>query len=229
MTGLATLASREVHFTVLGKTAHAHAQPHKGRNALSALISGWNQVNALRQQFTSDMRVNGIITRGGDTVGAVPAEAAASFLVSTLASETQAELERKVVKAFTASAEDHGCTVDVRPGLLYKEMKLNARLIELIEEKYQALGLEVGRPSFGGGTGATDMGNVSQVTPADSVWLYMDDAMPHTPEYAAASGGKPGHTAMINGAKTGALIMLELLRSPERLRAIREAFAGTSR
>jgi amidohydrolase len=225
MTGLATLASREVDITVRGVTAHAHAQPHRGRNALSALIAGFTQVNALRQQFTADMRVNGIITNGGASIGAIPAEACASFMISTAATESQAELQEKILRAFTACAETHGCTIDLQPGLLYREMKVNRPLVALIEEKFGALGLEVRKPSFGGGTGATDMGNVSQVAPADSVWLDLgSEVMPHTEEYAEACRTEPGHTAMLNGAKTGALIMLELMRSPERLREIRAAF-----
>ncbi|MBN2552731.1 MAG: M20 family metallopeptidase [Spirochaetales bacterium] len=226
MTGLETLASREVGITIRGLAAHAHAQPHKGRNALSALISGFNQLNSLRQQFTADMRVNGIITNGGETVGAIPAEASASFMISTAATESQAQLQEMILGVFTACAEVHGCSIDTNPGLLYREMKVNRPLVTLIEEKFRALGLEVGKPSFGGGTGATDMGNVSQVTPSDSVWLDLgSEVMPHTVEYAEASRTEPGHRALLNGAKTGALIMLELLRSPDRLKEIREAFS----
>ena len=225
MTGLATLASREVEIAIRGVSAHAHAQPHRGRNALSALIAGFTQVNALRQQFTADMRVNGIITNGGASVGAIPAEACASFMISTASSESQAELQERILRAFTACSESHGCLIEAKPGLLYREMKVNGPLVALVEEKFSALGLEVGKPSFGGGTGATDMGNVSQVAPADSVWLDLgSEFMPHTEEYAEACRTEPGHRAMLNAAKAGALIMLELLRSPERLREIRDTF-----
>ena len=225
MTGLSTLASRTLEITVHGVSAHSHAQPHAGKNALSALISGFNQVDALRQQFTSDVRVNGIITKGGSSVGAIPVEAGAEFLISTDHSKTQAPLEEKIRQLFVDSAKAHGCRIDVRPGLLYREMKLNGPLIALIEETFEAIDLEVGKPSFGGGTGATDMGNVSQVVPADSVWLSLgSEIMPHTETFAEACKSEPGHRALVNAAKVGAIIGLVLLGDTDRVAAITSAF-----
>ena len=225
MTGLSTLVSRTLKITIKGHSAHAHAQPHKGKNALSALIGGFNHTNALRQQFASGARVNGIITEGGSSVGAIPDFARAELLVSAREMVTQAGLEKQIKGAFSYSADVYGCSMTSEPGHLYREMKLNRPLISLIEEKIQELGLELGTPAIGGGTGATDMGNVSHVVPADTIWLSLGrEIMPHTEEYRVACSSKEGHTALLNGAKVGALVMLELFLRPSRLTEIKEAF-----
>lgn len=225
MTGLPTLASRTLDISINGRSAHAHAEPQAGRNALSALISGFNQINYLRQQFPADARINWIIVKGGDSVGSIPDLSTAKIRVSAASSDTQAKIEKKAKYAFSSSAKINDCTLNIKSGLLYEEMKLNKPLIKLIEEKFRELELEVGYPSFGAGTGASDMGNVSQVIPADSVWLSLGkEIMPHTKEYAEACKSQEGHTALINAARVGALIMLELLLSPQRVNEIKSAF-----
>jgi len=55
-----------------GKTAHAAGAPHEGINALDAAIQTFNNWNALRQQLKEDVRIHGIITKGGASPNIIP-------------------------------------------------------------------------------------------------------------------------------------------------------------
>ena len=59
-----------------GKAAHAGAHPHKGINALNAAAAAINVANSLRETFREKdyFRFHSIITKGGDSVNAVPDE-----------------------------------------------------------------------------------------------------------------------------------------------------------
>lgn len=225
MTGLASLAVQGLGMRFWGRAAHANARPQDGRNALKACILTFNLVDAMRQQFSSDVRVNGIITDGGQSAGIIPERAAARFNVGCLDYGQQRALFTQVQGCATAASQSSGCEVAFEPGILYREMNLNPSLIALIETKMREVGLEVTPPGFQGGTGGTDVGNVSQITPADSVWIAMGEhLMPHTPEYREACMSEPGHEAIVNGARVGALLGLELFTRPEALAKIRRDF-----
>ncbi len=61
-----TLAIDCIKFQFTGKAAHAAAHPDEGINALDAVQLMYSGINCLRQHITSDSRIHGIITSGGD-------------------------------------------------------------------------------------------------------------------------------------------------------------------
>ena len=63
-----TLAIDCIKFQFTGKAAHASSHPEKGINALDAVQLMFAGINALRQHITSDARIHGIITYGGDAL-----------------------------------------------------------------------------------------------------------------------------------------------------------------
>jgi metal-dependent amidase/aminoacylase/carboxypeptidase family protein len=54
-----------LYFHFYGKPSHAGSSPHKGVNALDALVLLYNGISVLRQQLPDGIRVHGIITNGG--------------------------------------------------------------------------------------------------------------------------------------------------------------------
>ena len=56
-----------------------HVQ-RNGINALNSVIQLFNGIDALRQHVTPDVRMHGIITKGGVAANIVPDEAIAQFL-----------------------------------------------------------------------------------------------------------------------------------------------------
>ena len=104
MTTRGSLASNKLRFEFHGKAAHAAAAPDLGINALDACIQTFNNINALRQHLTPDVRIHGIITHGGDAANIVPEYAAAEFSVRAADSDTSFEVVEKVIRCAQAGA-----------------------------------------------------------------------------------------------------------------------------
>ena len=66
-----SLACAPVDIEFWGKAAHACAA-WNGANALDALLQVYNSISFLRQQLTPDIRIHGIIVKGGDAPNTVP-------------------------------------------------------------------------------------------------------------------------------------------------------------
>ena len=78
--------------------------------------------------------------------------------------------------------------------------------------------------------GSTDMGNVSYAVPSIHP---MVKAAPvgtaiHTPDFEVYAGGEEGDRAVVDGALTMALTLVDCLASAETRDAIRGAFPGTA-
>ncbi|MFP3488879.1 amidohydrolase, partial [Staphylococcus sp. SIMBA_130] len=67
-----SLAMDAIQFSYFGKPSHAAASPEQGINALDSVIQLFNGINALRQHVTSDVRIHGIISEGGQAANVVP-------------------------------------------------------------------------------------------------------------------------------------------------------------
>jgi amidohydrolase len=67
----------DVRFT--GKEAHASAFPELGRNAADALTIAQTAIGLLRQHISSDARIHGIVTHGGDAPNIVPAHTSGTW------------------------------------------------------------------------------------------------------------------------------------------------------
>ncbi|NJN84226.1 MAG: M20 family metallopeptidase, partial [Caldilineaceae bacterium] len=104
MTTRGTLASNKVRFEFFGKAAHAAVAPDRGINALDACILTFNNINALRQHLTDDVRIHGIITHGGVAANIVPEYAAAEFSVRATTSEASFDVLQKVMRCAEAGA-----------------------------------------------------------------------------------------------------------------------------
>ena len=81
LTGMHTLAVRQVFADYEGLAAHASAAPHHGRNALDAAVLGYINIAALRQHIRPTERIHGIFTRAGDKPNIVPASTQAHWFV----------------------------------------------------------------------------------------------------------------------------------------------------
>ena len=71
----------EVEVIYHGRSAHAAAMPHKGINALDALLLAYQAISNLRQHIRSTERIHGIVTEGGAAPNIVPDRSAGQFYV----------------------------------------------------------------------------------------------------------------------------------------------------
>ena len=217
--------SLDVEF--FGKPAHAAAQPHKGINALEALILAFNCVNSLRQHIKGEARIHGIITDGGEVPNIVPAHSAARFLVRAPDNNYLDELKGKVLNCFKGASLASGAKLEYRWGdRTYAPMKNNMALAKLFKQNLESLErhTEVFDPRFG--FGSTDMGNVSQVVPSihPMVAIASPEALIHTPEFASAAASEAGNKGLLDAAKAMAMTVVDILGQPEMLYEIKQEF-----
>jgi len=220
------LACSTLEAEFFGRPAHAAGQPHKGINALDAMILAFTSINSLRQHIRGDARIHGIITDGGEAPNIVPAHSAAVFLVRALDDDYLAELKDRVLNCFAGASTASGARLEYRwRDRTYAPMKNNMTLAELFRQNLESLGREVKAfdPRFG--LGSTDMGNVSQVVPSihATIAIAPRETLIHTPEFAAAAASDAGHNGLMDAAKAMAMTVADILQ-PGTLDRIKQEF-----
>jgi len=217
-------SSLEVEF--FGQPAHAAAQPYKGINALEAMILAFTSINSLRQHISSEARIHGIITDGGEAPNIVPAHSAAVFLIRAQDDKYLAELRDKVLNCFTGASIASGARLEYRwRERAYAPMKNNSNLAGLFKQNLESLGrhVEAFDPRFG--FGSTDMGNVSQVVPSihPTIAIASPEVLIHTQEFTSAAASEAGHEGLMDAAKAMAMTVVDILQ-PGMLDSIKQEF-----
>ncbi len=199
-----------------GRASHAAAMPEKGINALNALLMTFHGIDSLRQHVTSDVRIHGIVSQGGDAPNIVPAFAEGSFLVRAGTRRALTDLLAKVKRCAEAGAVATGARVEFEEGPVYAERYNNRVLAGLFAENMRRLGVEGEEPPAQGGVGSSDIGNVSMAVPTIHPYLKIVDGevSGHTPEFREASGSPLGFEAMLLAAKGLAMTALDVMYRP---------------
>ncbi len=206
-----------------GTPAHAAAAPHLGVNALDAVRLAFNGMDALRQQLSSDVRMHAIITEGGDAPNIIPHNAALKIYIrSATKSYLQDSVIPRMKNVFEGAALMTGCSVTIKEiAKPYDDMISNPNLVERFAHHTKRLGRKLTELESGGGTGSTDMGNVSQVIPSLHGFLAIDDsAQPHTPEFAVAAKSSQGDACVIDGAAILASVGVDLFTQTDLLASL---------
>ncbi len=221
-----TLALDPIDFEFFGKAAHAASAPEKGINALDGVIQLFNGINALRQQLSTDVRIHGIITHGGDAPNIIPAYAKARFFIRSSTRSGCNEVTAKVKAIAEGAALATGTKVKI--GFFQNQVdnflihqKLNHLFKEVMEELGEAMEEPVNK-----GKGSTDAGNVSHIVPTiqPSIKIGPKELAGHSIEFCNAARSEAGDHALILGAKALAITGLTLLTQPEKLQQIQAEF-----
>jgi len=218
MTRRDSLACYELKMEFFGQAAHAAASPDKGINALDACILTYNNMSALRQQLTDDVRIHGIITHGGSAPNIIPDYTAAEFLVRAVEKDDALAVLAKVEDCARAGALAAGAEVRLtRADEYYANMVPSTVLADLFDANLAALGREVQLPLPNERMGSTDMGNVSHVVPAlhPYVTIAPDEVAGHSPEFRAASASPEGHAGLLDAAKALAMTAIDLFSNQD--------------
>ncbi|BCW88279.1 p-aminobenzoyl-glutamate hydrolase subunit B [Alphaproteobacteria bacterium SO-S41] len=198
-----------------GVPAHASAMPHRGINALDALVIAYQGIGALRQHIKQTERLHGIITEGGLAANIVPARAAGQWFVRAADAKDLARLKKRVEGCFQAGAFATGAKVDIQWAAVdYLDLRTNWPIARTYRQNAEALGrrfLEVDSlPS--GVSGSTDMGNVSHRVPSIHPMIAVGppDVVIHHPDFAAHAVSPMGDQAAIDGAKALAMTAIDI-------------------
>lgn len=220
------LAMDALQFDFTGKAAHAAASPEKGINALDAVIQLFNGVNALRQHVPDDVKMHGIITKGGEAAGIVPAAATAQFYIRANEREMVNEVVAKVKNIAEGASSMTGASLEISNyELSYDNMITNQSLSDTFTKHLKAYSANPVYPAVPA-TGSADMGNVSQVVPSIHPYVGMNEPglVFHTKEFAdktiTPDGEAAIHDAVLALAHTG----YDIIVNKDLLHAIKDEF-----
>ena len=222
-------ASAHVTMKFYGKAAHAAGSPQLGRNALNALIHTFVMIDGLRQHMPETARVHGIVTHGGDAPNIVPEYAEGQFLVRALTMDAAEELSKRVKAIAEGAAQASGVRVEFEVGKMYAERKNNRVLANLFGKYLAETGEPIEKPVLRGGTGSSDIGNVSLVLPAIHPYVAIapDGVAGHSREFAAAARSERGQEAMLHVAEALAHAAADLFLQPELVEEAWRSFRAT--
>ncbi|MFF3024908.1 M20 family metallopeptidase [Gottfriedia sp. NPDC057948] len=231
-TGLSSpsLAVDPLDFHFYGRAAHAAGSPEHGINALDAVIQLFNGINALRQQLSSDVRIHGIITHGGDAPNIIPDYASARFFIRASTWKRAEEVSTKIRNIAEGAALATGSTVKIeRFQNEVHDFIINQSLDEIVGEELSLLGEVLNGKS--GGLGSTDAGNVSHVVPTSHAYIKIgpDDLIAHTNEFREAARSPLGDHALVTGAKALALTGYRLITDKNLLEKVQNEFQQTEK
>ncbi|MTV27753.1 M20 family metallopeptidase [Nitriliruptoraceae bacterium ZYF776] len=198
------LAVQHLDVTYRGRSAHASAYPHLGRNAADALTVAQVAIGLLRQHVPTTSRVHGIVTHGGEAPNVVPERTEGRWYVRASTLAELAELYPRVRACFEAGAHATGTELQVQPASApYSEMRPDVDLTARYRAEAEALGrrfpplAEVAQL-----VGSTDMANVSLRVPTIHPMVAIDSggAVNHQPGFTAACITGSADRAVRDGA-----------------------------
>ena len=219
------LAMVNLDVELLGKAAHAAAEPYDGINALDGLVLGWNAMSALRLLVRSDSRIHGIITDGGKAANIIPDRAAARLMVRSPDNVYLADLRRRVLACFEGAAVASGAEMRPTWSDVCEVVSTNRPLAEAFAENALSLGrtMQPRRPADT--HGSTDMGNVTTLIPGIHPFLSITEGpVPgHSIAFTDAARAPRALETMHLAAKALAMTALDVMTEPALLKRVKEA------
>ena len=212
-----SLAIEALQFVYKGKTAHASGCPEEGINALNSAIHLFTGIDALRQHVTPDVRMHGIIAKGGVAANIVPDEAIAQFYLRAATKEYLAVVKEKVLNIANAAALMTGATLTVSNyELSNDDLKTNPALSEAFNNNLRSLGIEdIKAPTEP--KGSSDIGNVSNVAPTIHPYIAIvppgEELVGHSVEMAKATTTDLAHERLLIAALASAYTGLDVLEN----------------
>lgn len=202
-----SLGCRSVRARYHGRSAHASAAPHLGRNALDAAVSSYTGIAALRQHLRPVERIHGVIEDGGGAApNVVPDHASCIYLVRSDTVPALMDLSDRVEAVLRAAALATGTELDLQWDVApaYLPVRGNAALAETYAAHARSLGrpLADDLPGPNPPGGSTDLGNVSVRVPAihSTVAVCEPEVPMHSALFAQQAVSAEGDRAVADAA-----------------------------
>lgn len=106
-----SLANTKFNVTFTGREAHAAMAPFQGRNALDAVVLGYNGVSMLRQQTRPHDRIHSVILEGGQRPNVITSFTKTQYYVRSASLKEATALEGRVKKCMDGAAVATECEV----------------------------------------------------------------------------------------------------------------------
>lgn len=212
-----SLAREAFKIEFFGRAAHPASSPHKGINALEALILTFVSINSLRQHLLKGTLIHGIIEHGGVSPNIIPDYSCGRFYVRSEDMDYLIEVVEKIKKCAEGAALQTGAKYKfTKTANTYANFIPNLTLIKIALENFKFIGIEP--PSIDEimrmeHLASTDFGNVSHFVPSLEINLAIIPlgTPVHSIEMVKAAKSEEGHRCLINGIKLLSLVGLDLV------------------
>ncbi|MFM8566431.1 MAG: peptidase dimerization domain-containing protein [Gemmatimonadota bacterium] len=215
-----------VKYVFTGAPAH-QMMPWEGRDALTAVVRFFNNVDGIRKNIRPEARIQGIISEGGKAPNVVPDRAVADFYIRYPDEVYLAQVRQMVDDAARAAALATGTRVSIEP---YGSMRDGISVGALNEvafayvRKYGATRVkeEPQKPQ-----GWEETGSVSRDIPGVGFSAYTSSGGFHTYEMEADALNEIGHTGFRIDAMAMAALLHDFATDAGFRTKVREEFAAT--
>jgi amidohydrolase len=210
-------------YTFTGAPAH-QLTAWNGRNALTAVIHLFNNIDAIRSNIRPEARVQGVITEGGAAPNVVPDRTVADFYIRYPDEVYLAQLTEMIDNAARAAALATGTKVKIdhygkdRDGISVGSLD---ELAFAYEKKYGATGVlpEPGKPQ-----GYEETGSVSSAIPGVGFSAKSSNWPNHTYEMEQDALGAVGHQGFSVDAQAMAALLFDFATHAEYRAMVKREF-----
>jgi len=212
-------------YTFIGAPAH-QLTAWNGRNALTAVIHLFNNIDAIRSNIRPEARVQGVIVEGGAAPNVVPDRTVADFYIRYPDAIYLEQLTEMVDNAARAAALATGTHVVIDHYGKTRDGIAVATLAELgfaYMKKFGATGVtpEPGKPQ-----GYEETGSVSSDIPGLGFSARSSNAPNHTYEMESDALNDVGHAGFLSDAQAMTALLFDFATRPEYRAAVKKEFDG---
>ncbi len=197
-----TLAMDALEFTFKGRSAHASGSPWEGRSALAGIQLFGVALDSLRQFIRPEIRIHGVVTRGGLAPNVIPDDSACKYYFRAPTRKILNELMERVYDCARGAALATGTTVSwVNAEYSFDDMVPNLAAEDAAGKVFDELGVPYKNELVP--HGSSDMGNLSHRCPALEAKLAISDQYiaGHSLEFAEMIQGPLAPAGLRKGAE----------------------------
>ncbi|MCX5755694.1 MAG: amidohydrolase [Gemmatimonadetes bacterium] len=214
-----------VKYTFMGAPAH-QMTPWDGRDALTAVIQLFTNIDAIRRVMRPETRVQGIIVEGGKAPNVVPDRAVADFYIRYPDQVYLSQVREMVDNAARAAALATGTTVRIEPYGSMRDGISAATLNEVAFGYLQKLGGVKVQDEPGKPQGYEETGSVSRAIPGVGFSAHTSNGGFHTYEMEADAFGAVGHQGFAVDAQAMSALLFDFATHPEYRALVKQEFDG---
>jgi amidohydrolase len=212
-------------YTFSGAPAH-QLTAWNGRNALTAVIHLFNNIDAIRSNIRPESRVQGVIVEGGAAPNVVPDRTVADFYIRYPDAIYLAQLTEMVDNAARAAALGTGTKVKIDHYGKDRDGIAVATLAELGFAYMKKFGATNIVPEPGKPQGYEETGSVSSAIPGLGFSAQSSNAPNHTYEMEADALIDVGHKGFSVDAQAMTALLFDFATHPDYRTAVKKEFDG---
>ncbi len=215
-----------VKYIFSGAPAH-QMTPWEGRDALTAAIHLFNNIDAMRRNMRPETRIQGIITEGGKAPNVVPDRAVADFYIRYPDQVYLTQVREMVDNAARAAALATGTQVKIEPYGTARDGIAVATLDEVAFAYLKKYGGTKVQDEAGKPQGYEETGSVSRVIPGVGFSAHTSNGGFHTYEMEADALGPVGHQGFVVDAQAMASLLYDFATRADYRAMVKQEFAST--